>query len=157
VKLIAGLLGVGLVVASPACTSAHHTSQVSLPARADRTPSTLVPSTVSSIDVTRQAIDGPNRTPKTVRVTDHKQLVAVVNAFDSLNGDSMTPHGCGSPVGVVYDYAVTFHWPGHSLVVDPGQSLCGLGRGLTRDGKKLAQTLEDSETLDSALAAAFRG
>ena len=74
-----------------------------------------------------------------------------VAAFDALKGDfaSTAPHPCGSPVGLVYTYAVTFHWPGHTLVVDPGQALCGVGRRLTLDGSHLPQTLQDDSELDN--------
>jgi hypothetical protein len=109
--------------------------------------------------VTKQAIDGPDTTPKTVTVNDHSQILAVIKAFDSLTGDfaSVAPHACGSPAGLIYTYAVTFHWPGHNLIVSPGQALCGEGRGLTWDGSILPQTLQDDAELDNALTAAFHG
>jgi hypothetical protein len=63
-------------------------------------------------------------------------------------------HACGSPVGIVYVYAVTFHWPGHTLAVDPGAELCGIGRGLTLDGTELTPTLENEDALDQILVGA---
>jgi hypothetical protein len=134
-------------------------TDVTLAARADRTAKTLVPATVTSIDITKQAIDGPNTSPTTVTVTDQMRVLAVVAAFDALKGDfaSTRPGACGSPVGLVYTYAVTFHWPAHTLVVDPGQATCGVGRGLTLDGSHLPQTLQDDPELDNALRAAIRG
>ena len=133
-------------------------TDVTLAARADRTAPTLVPMTVTSVDVTKRAIDGPDTTPKTVTVANPARILPVVDAFDALSGDyaSVEPHPCGSPVGIVYTYAVTFHWPRHTLVVDADAALCGIGRGLTRDGHKLPQALEDDSKLDNALAAAYR-
>jgi len=134
-------------------------TDVTLAARADRTAKTLVPATVTSIDITQKAIDGPDTSPATVTVTDQMRVLAIAGAFDALKGDfaSTAPHPCGSPVGIVYNYAVTFHWPAHTLVVDPGQALCGLGRGLTLDGSRLPQTLQDDSELDNALRAAIDG
>jgi len=134
-------------------------TEVTLAARADRTAKTLVPATVTSIDITKKAIDGPNASPATVTVTDQMRVLAVVAAFDALKGDfaSTGARPCGSPVGLVYNYAVTFHWPAHTLVVDPGQALCGVGRGLTLDGSRLPQTLQDDPELDNALRAAIDG
>ena len=119
----------------------------------------MVPRTVTSIDVTKRAIDGPDTTPKTVTVTDGGSIRSVLDAFASLSGDyaSVDGQACGSPAGIVYTYAVTFHWPRHTLVLDAGEALCGIGRGLTRDGHKLPQTLADDPRLDHALAAAYRG
>ena len=134
-------------------------TDVTLAARADRTAKTLVPATVASIDITKRAIDGPNTAPTTVTVTDHMRVLAVVAAFDALKGDfaRTEAHPCGSPVGIVYTYAVTFHWPAHTLVVDPGHALCGVGRELTLDGSHLPQTLQDDSELDNALRAAIGG
>ena len=91
-------------------------------------------------------------------MTDHDRIVPVLNAFNKLRGDYVSngPHGCGSPAGIQYTYAVTFHWPRHTLIVDAGAALCGTGRGLTRDGTKLPQTLQDDTALDDALEAAYR-
>ena len=132
-------------------------ADVTLAARADRTANTLVPTTVTSIDVTKRAIDGPDTSPTTTTVTDHQRLRAAVAAFDALRGDfaSTEPHACGSPVGLVYTYAMTFHWPAHALVVDPGRALCGVGRGLVLDGSHLPQTLQDDAELVNVLKAAF--
>ena len=133
-------------------------TDVTLAARADRTAQTLVPTTVTTVDITKQAIDGPDTTPKSVTVADPGRIRSVARAFDSLSGDYASAErlGCGSPAGIVYTYAITFHWPRHTLVVDAGEALCGVGRGLTRDGHKLPQTLQDDATLDNVLAAAFR-
>jgi hypothetical protein len=112
---------------------------------------------VTTIDITRRAIDGSDTSPKTVTVTDQGHVRAVVTAFDNLRGDfaSTEPHPCGSPVGLVYTYAVTFHSADHTLVVDAGQALCGVGRALTLDSSRLPQTLEDNTQLNNALQAAF--
>jgi hypothetical protein len=134
-------------------------ADVTLAARADRTAETLVPANVTSIDITKKAIDGPDTSPQTVTAFNRRDMLAAVAAFDSLRGDfaSHNPFGCGSPVGIVYTYAVTFHWPGHTLVVDPGVELCRIGRGLTLDGSHLPQTLQNDAELDNALKAAFDG
>jgi hypothetical protein len=134
-------------------------TDLTLAARADRALDTLVPATVTSLEITRRAIDGPDTTPTTVTITDQSHILDVVAAFDRARGDyaSVEPGGCGSPVGIVYTYAVTFHWPAHTLVVDAGQALCGIGRGLTLDGSHLPQTLHDDTELDNALKAAFDG
>lgn len=134
-------------------------TDVTLAARADRTAATLVPTTVSRIDVTGRALDGPDTSPRTVTVTGRGRVLDVVAAFDSLQGAfaSTAPPACASPAGVLRTWAVTFHWPGHTLVVDPGQPLCGVGRGLTRDGRRLRQALADSPDLDAALRAAYDG
>jgi hypothetical protein len=139
---------------------AHRTAirtHVTLAARYDRTSPTLVPATVTSIDITKSAIDGPATPPTNVTVSDPALLSSVVSAFDNLDGAfaHTTPAACGSPVGIVYVYAVTFHWPGHTLAVDPGAALCGIGRGLTLDHTKLPQTLADDHALDAALQAAL--
>jgi hypothetical protein len=132
-------------------------TDVTLAARADRTARTLVPATVTRIEITRQAIDGPNASPQTVTVTDQEHLNTVVAAFDRDPGwyRSVEPSGCGSPVGIVYLYAVTFYWPHHRLAADSGEPLCGIGRKLTRDNTTLPQTLSDDDSLDAALKTAF--
>ncbi len=134
-------------------------TDVTLAARADRTAQTLVPPTTTSMDITKRAIDGDDTSPRTVTVTDPGRVRSVVQAFDGLSGayDSVNPHGCGSPAGIVYTYAVTFRWPDHTLVVDAGAALCNVGRGLTRDGYHLPQTLQDKPELDDALSTAFGG
>jgi hypothetical protein len=130
---------------------------VTLAARFDRTSNTLVPTTVTSLQVTRQAIDGPDTSPRTVTVTDQADIFSVVRVFDHVRGwyDSARSIACGSPGGIVYLYAVTFHWPRHTLVVDTGQPLCGTGRKLTRDGTTLPQTLDPNDQLDATLKTAF--
>lgn len=132
---------------------------VTLAARADRTAKTLVPATVTSLDITKKAIDGPDHAPTTVTVTDPRPMLTAVAAFDHLRGGfaSTRPQGCGSPVGLVYVYAVTFHWPDHTLIADPGEELCGVGRGLTLDDTHLPQTLQNNAELDTSLKAAFDG
>jgi hypothetical protein len=141
-----------------ATTTAIRTD-VTLAARYDRTAVTLVPAMVTSIDITKSAIDGPATPPATATVADPALLSSVISAFNNLDGAMAhaEPFACGSPVGVVYVYAVTFHWPGHALAVDPGASLCGIGRGLTLDGVKLPQTLADDAALDAALQDALDG
>jgi hypothetical protein len=143
-------------VVSYARLSANATAirtDVTLAARYDRTAETLVPTTVTSIDITKRAIDGRNTTPTTATVDNPALISRVVNAFNNLDGAMAhtKPSPCGSPGGIVYVYAVTFHWPGHTLTVDPGASLCRIGRGLTLDHSKLPQTLEDDNALDHAL------
>jgi hypothetical protein len=131
-------------------------TDATLAARYDRTATTLVPATVTSIDVTKSAIDGPPRPPTTETLTDPSLLMRVTSAFDHLDG--ATAHvsmACGSPVGIVYAYSVTFRWPDHTLAVDPGSPLCGIGMGLTLDGTKLPQALEDDGTLATVLHAAL--
>jgi hypothetical protein len=132
-------------------------TDVTLAARADRTADTLVPATVTSLDITKRAIDGSDTTPTTVTVTDKGHILGVVAAFDRARGDyaSIGFGPCGSPVGLVYRYAMTFHWPAHTLVVDAGEPLCGIARELTLDGSTLPQTLHDDRELDNALKAAF--
>jgi hypothetical protein len=147
-------------VVSYARLDAHTTAvrtDVTLAARYDRTAETLVPSTVTSIDITRSAIDGPREPPTTATLTDPALLGDVGSAFNNLAGAfaDATPSACGSPVGIVFAYAVTFHWPGHTLAVDPGAPLCGIGRGLTLDGTELPQSLEEDGSLDAALQAAL--
>jgi hypothetical protein len=112
---------------------------------------------VQQTHITKRAIDGPDTSPTTTAVTDQSHVLAVVTAFDTLKSDyaSTDPQPCGSPVGLVYTYGVTFHWPDHVLVVDAGQTLCGIGRGLNLDGSHLPQTLQDNAKLTNALRAAF--
>lgn len=132
-------------------------TEVTLAARFDLPPTTRVPTSVTSVDITRRAIDGLARGPKTVTVTDPDSLAALTSAFDRLRGAPLNADsaGCASPAGVVFLYALTFRWPGHTLAVEPGQPLCGVGMGLTRDGARLPQLLEDNGTFDAAAAAAF--
>ncbi|GAB3774356.1 hypothetical protein FB382_003731 [Nocardioides ginsengisegetis] len=132
-------------------------TDVTLAARYDRTAETLVPSTVTSVDITKSAIDGPSRAPVTATVTDPKLLARITSAFNDLNGAMAhtSPPACGSPSGLVFVYAVTFHWPRHTLEVDPGAALCGIGRGLSLDGSALPESLENDDTLDAALQAAL--
>jgi hypothetical protein len=132
-------------------------TDVTLAARADRTARTLVPSHVTSIQVTKRAVDGSDTTPTTVTVSDQARIVPVITAVNQDLGDyvSTESFGCASPVGTVYRYAVTFHWPGHALAVDYGEPLCGIGRTLTLDGTKLPPKLADSGDLSKALETAF--
>jgi hypothetical protein len=131
-------------------------TDVTLASRYDRTAETLVPTTVTSIDITKAAIDGPSQLPTTATVTDPTLLTRVTSAFNDLDGAvAHGPMPCGSPDDIVYVYAVTFSWPEHTLAVDPGAALCGIGRGLTLDGTKLLASLEEDGTLDTALQAAL--
>lgn len=132
-------------------------TDVTLAARDDRTAPTLVPATVSRIEVTRQAIDGPDASPGTVSVMDQGELNAVIAAFDRVPGEyrSTEPSGCGSPVGIVYLYSVTFHWPQHTLVASTGQPLCEVGRKLTRDDVVLRERLDPESPLDEVLKSAY--
>lgn len=133
-------------------------TDVTLAARADRTAKTLVPATVTRLEITRRPIYGSENSPAAVTVTDRSRIFAVIAAFNRARGEyaSVEPHPCGSPAGGrVHHYAVAFHWPGHTLVVDTGQPLCQIGRRLTLDGAHLPQTLTDSRKLDGALRAAF--
>ena len=112
---------------------------------------------MTSIEISRTAISGPTPRPTTqTSVTDLEAIDSVVAAFNSLNGATAhTTLPCGSPVGIVNAYAVTFHWPGHTLAVGSGQSLCAIGRHLVLNGTKLHQALEDDEALVVALQAAI--
>jgi hypothetical protein len=127
-----------------------------LAARYDRTTSMFAPSDVTRIDITKTALGG-EATPTTATVTDRARIDRVTAAFNDLSGAfaHTLPVGCGSPTSDQYVYAVTFHWPGHVLAVDPGAALCGVGMGLTLDGVKLPRTLEGSPGLDAALEAAL--
>jgi hypothetical protein len=134
-------------------------TDVTIAARADRTADTLAPASVTSLKVTKRAIDGPDTTPQTVTVTDQRLISPVITAFDHTLGqfDSNRDFGCGSPVGIVHFYAVTFYWPGHRLVVGEGMPLCDQGRTLTLDGVKLPQTLQEGHLLVRSLRTAFKG
>jgi hypothetical protein len=148
-----------IAVVSYASLGANSTAirtNATLAARSDRTADTRVPTTVASIEITKKAIDGPTTTPMTATVTDSATLDKALLAFNRLKGAyRQQSMGCGSPAGIVYVYAVTFHWPGHTLAVDPGEELCGIGRGLTLDGTTLPQALEDDKALDHALQEAL--
>jgi hypothetical protein len=135
----------------PALTAIR--TDATLAARYDRVSQTLVPATVTSIDIVRSAVDGPEVPPETATTTDPAVVASVVSAFnDDLGAMAHSrPLACGSPTGLVHVYAVTFHWPGHELAVDAGRPLCGVGRGLTLDDSKLPQSLADSPSLDAAL------
>jgi hypothetical protein len=140
--------------------SPHRTAirtDVTLAARDDRTAPTLVPRSVTRIEITRQAIDGPDASPRTATVSDQGDINAVVAAYDRAPGAyrSTEAFGCGSPVGIVYLYAVTFHWPRHTLVVDSGQPLCGIGRRLTRDDVRLRPRVESESPLDPVLKSTY--
>jgi hypothetical protein len=133
-------------------------TDVTLAARADRTSETLVPDNVTSMQISRHAIDGPDTAPTTVTVTDQNFIFAVVAAFDRVRGAYVPAGGsaCGSPDRLIYRYTVTFHWPGHTLLVEAGEPLCELGRRLTLDGVKLPEPLEEGHALVKALKAAFQ-
>ena len=128
-------------------------TDATLASRYDRTASTFVPHSVTRIDITKTALGGPT----SATVTDPALLTRVTWAFNNLSGAfaHTLPVACGSPTGDAYVYAVTLHWSGHTLAVDPGAPLCGVGMGLTLDGVKLPQTLEDDRTLDAALETAL--
>lgn len=151
------------VFISYARLDAHTTAirtDVYLAARSDRTAETLVPRSVTSIDITKRAIDGPDPTVVSTTVKDPAHLTDVASVFNGLDGATTGEQdgACGSPVGIVYSYAVTFHWPGHSLAVDPVAALCGVGRGLTLDDQKLSQSVDnvdDRGALDVALQRAL--
>lgn len=131
-------------------------TDATLAARYDRTALTLVPHDVTRIEITKTALGGPAHRTSAI-VTTPALLTRVISSFNSLSGafaDTL-PVGCGSPAGDAYVYAITFYWSGHTLAVDPGEPLCGVGMGLTLDGVKLTQTLQDDSTLDAALEAAF--
>ncbi len=83
-------------------------TDATLAARYDRTAQTLVPATVTSIDITKSAIDGPAHPPTTATVTDPALLTRITSAFNDLDGAfaNTETQGCGSPVGIVYVYAV---------------------------------------------------
>jgi hypothetical protein len=132
-------------------------TDVTLAARADRTAETLVPGSVTSLQITKRAIDGPDASPRTITVTDLNRIFPVVAAFDRIRGEYARSGGsaCGSPAGLVYRYAVTFHWTGHTLAVSAGEPLCEMGRSLSLDGLRLPETLADGHQLVRALKAAF--
>jgi hypothetical protein len=132
-------------------------TDVTLAARADRTSKTLVPDNVTSMLISRHAIDGPDTAPKTVTVTDQNFIFAVIDAFDRVRGAYVPAGGsaCGSPDRLVYRYSVTFHWPGHTLLVEAGEPLCELGRRLSLDGVQLPEPLEEGHAFVKALRAAF--
>jgi hypothetical protein len=131
-------------------------TDATLAARYDRTSPTIASNDVTRIDIIKTALGGPAH-PKAATLTDPTQLTTITAAFNNLDGAfaHTLPVACGSPTGDTYLYAVTFHWPEHTLAVDPGAPLCGIGMGLTLDGVKLPQTLEDNHNLDAALEAAF--
>jgi hypothetical protein len=137
----------------PATTAIR--TDATLAARYDRTTATLVPSNVTRIDITKTILGNPALHTKTMTATDPALLTRVTAAFNTLGGAAAhtAPMACGSPAGTEYSYDITFHWPGHTLALDPGARLCGVGMGLTLDGKRLPQTLEDDSVLDAALHA----
>lgn len=145
---------ISYVRTGPASTEIR--ADATLAARYDRTAATFVPPTVTRIDITRTALGGPAH-PMSASVTDPAPMTRIVSAFDHLSGAfaHTLPAGCGSPGSDDYVYALVFHWSGHSLAVDPGAPLCGVGMGLTLDGVELPQTLEDARALDAALRAAL--
>ena len=130
---------------------------VTLAARDDRTAVTYVPQGVTSVDLTRSFPYRPAPPPSTVTVVDRDRIESIVGAFNRLAGAPSRETGtaCGSPVGGTHWYALTFHWPGHTLAVSTGQPLCGIGRSLTLDGTRLPATLEDGGGINATLEAAF--
>lgn len=134
-------------------------TDVTLAARADRTAETLVPATVTSLEISTRPLNASDAPSRTVTVTEQSLLFAVLAAFNGVPGEyvSVEPFGCASPTGIPHYYAVTLHWPGHTLAVDEGQPLCQIGRSLTLDGARLPQTLTHSHRLDKSLRAAFGG
>lgn len=146
------------VVVSYARLGRHATAlrtDVMIAARADRTAETLVPPEVQSVEVSRSSLSGPSRRRETGATSDPALVAKVASAYNGLRGAPAHTMSmpCGSPVGGMHVYAVTFHWPGHTLAVDPGATLCGIGRGLTLDGTELPQRLQDSSALDDDLQA----
>jgi hypothetical protein len=138
-------------------------TDVSLAAYSDRTAETLVPATVTRIDIRARAIDGPPPFPhKRGSTSDPAVVGRIASSFDAITGapEGAGPSPCGSLVGSpgqrAYVYTVTFHWPGHELVVDPGQPTCGVGMGLTLNGRRLPQVLAGTEEFDRSLEAALR-
>lgn len=131
-------------------------TDVTLAARYDRTVETFVPRGVGRIEVTKTALGGNPRSESAV-ATDPAVITRVVAAFNHLSGAFARTRSaaCGSPTSGMYVYAVTFHWSGHALALDPGAPLCGVGMGLTLDGMKLPRTLEDDRMFDAALDAAL--
>lgn len=134
-------------------------TDATLAARFDRTAETLAPATVTAVDIIRTAIDGPDRDPTTATVSDPTLLARIVPGFNGLEGAvaRTTAVGCGSPVGIVHVYALVLHWPGHTMTVDPGQPLCGIGMTLSLDGTELREKLEGDDAFDGVLEAAFDG
>ena len=132
-------------------------ADVTLAARADRTSETLVPNSVTSLEIGKWTIDGKGGDPTFVTTTDQGNIFRVIDAFNQVPGDyaSSESFGCASPVGVEHVYSVAFHWPGHTLTVDAGVPLCSVGRKLTLNGAKLPQDLANSHRLNRALKDAF--
>ena len=127
---------------------------VTLAARYERTAQTVVPPTVTSIEITRSAQSGDAASAHLDKtISDPATVATVVNAFNNLNGAyAHTLHTpCGSPAGTTYLYAVTFTWPGHILANDPGSPLCGIGRGLNLNGTTLPTTLDGTVAFDNVL------
>jgi hypothetical protein len=132
-------------------------TDVTLAARYDRAADTKAPTNLTEVEIDKQALNATPAPPDSARVTDPAEIARIVAAFNGLHGDDANVAGfaCGSPVGEVDVYTVTFRWPGHILVADPGVPLCDRGRGLTLDGRKLPQTLEDSDTFDNVVQGAL--
>src|SRR5262249_31537257 len=61
-------------------------ADVTLAPRADRTARTLVPTTVTSVQITKRAIDGPHTTPTTVTITDQGRILPVIAVFNGVRG-----------------------------------------------------------------------
>jgi hypothetical protein len=129
----------------------------SLMARFDLPARTRAPGDPTSIEVTRTNYS-IHRDAISATVTDQALLRSIAAGYNDLLGATTNNEGflCGSPTGGMHLYALTFHWPGHTLVVDPGQPLCGDGHGLTLDGTKLPESLEDSDEFDAVLENALQ-
>jgi hypothetical protein len=132
-------------------------TDVTLAARADRTAETLVPDSVTSLEIAKWTIDDKGTDPTTVTATDQGSVFRVIDAFNRVAGDyvSSESFGCASPEGVDHLYSVTFHWPGHTLAVGTGEPLCALGRKLTLDGTNLPRKLANSHRLNKVLKEVF--
>lgn len=130
---------------------------VYLAALSDRTAKTLAPDTVTSIEITKTTVGGPEHASVTRTITDRSKLAAIVTAFNDLKGSATDSqfHACGSG-GIGFSYTVTFNWPGHSLTVDPGHASCGKGRGLSLNGAQLPQTLDNTSSNDALDGASER-
>jgi hypothetical protein len=127
---------------------------VTTAARYDRTAPTLAPDGVTSVHVSRTVDSVSGKHTSAVTVTDAGDVARLVAAFDRLRGSyaGTLPSPCGSPVGPITSYTVTYAAPGHTLVVGAGAPLCAIGRPLTLDGTELPETLADSAAYDALLA-----
>lgn len=127
--------------------------------RFDRTAATMAPSGVTSIEISKAPIDGPSagRTTQRTTVTDAGTIAALVAAYDALPGALDQQMPCGSLTDIQYAYSFTMRSAAHTLVADQGSPLCGRGRGLTLDGRKLRQQVDNSEPFDQLLERTLAG